>query len=134
MVEDWSEATPHNWKYFRYGSLEFRAPAGVEPQPGAAFDSPAIQYSGEGITITIDTGPFADPLTRYQGHADYRRISDQVGGRSANIVSFSSDGSHVVAARLAPDDVEAITFVIHLKKEVSDEIAFKILRSVRFIL
>jgi hypothetical protein len=135
MAKDWSEAMPRNWKYFRYGRLEFLAPAGVEPQNVAAIDSPANQYSGEGITIIVDTGPFADPLTRYQSYADYRHIGDQVGGRSANIISFSSsDGSHVFAARLTPDDAEAITFAIYLKKGVSDEIALKILRSVRFIL
>ncbi|MDQ3829874.1 MAG: hypothetical protein M3361_11340, partial [Candidatus Tectomicrobia bacterium] len=79
--------------------LRLCIPAGLSEGREQGIDSSIATWKGEGISILIDQGMFSDPLTSYEGRADYRFDHETIDGRPARIVSFTeSNGTRVFAA------------------------------------
>lgn len=65
------------------------------------IDSVSSAWTGDGITIVVDEGPFAADLTRHEGAQDYRLGPDTIAGLPSHTVSFTDrDGSSVAGARI----------------------------------
>jgi hypothetical protein len=123
-----------HWRPYREGDVEFVAPEGMARAEGT-LDSPTSEYTGPGMTITFDRGPYADPLTRYGSRPGYEEWTGLAGDRPARIVTFEADdGSRVVAARLEDPDRaagRALTAVVYLSPEIDVERGRRIVDSLR---
>lgn len=90
-------------------------------------DGPAVTLSGPDVTVILDRSAFADSLAGYSGQQDFGRHEEQIADRTADVISFSAhDGTRVVGTRLG-----GLTAVVHLAPGQPDDIALRVLRSIR---
>jgi hypothetical protein len=116
------------WQTVRAGGVELDAPEEVAEGSDQGVEGPVATLAGPGIRLTIDSSPFADPLTRYGSEAEYRLDREDIGGEPAEVVSFrAEDGTNVVAARLPG----RLTAVAHTDSDADRDVALRMLRSIR---
>lgn len=131
---DESDPVESRWRRYRSGDVEFVAPEGLaESRQG--IDSSAAEYGSHGITVTVDSGPFSDSLTRYESQPGYEHRRELIDGRAAKIVSFNGpEGAKTVAARIEGDVSQApLTVVVHSSSDVPLEEGLKIVRSAKTV-
>jgi hypothetical protein len=120
--------------------ITLSVPKSIARQPAHGIDTTVTLMSGNGITVLVDQGPFADPLTAYANRAEYRSTQEVIDGHPFQIVSFvDNNGTHVVAAHFAgirtePSIRDRLTIVVRVEPaSVSEEeVAYSIIRSVKF--
>jgi hypothetical protein len=125
-VTAWDEKTR-----VRVGDVTLALPTAVRQKPGTPIDSAFSEFSGSGVTVLVDQGPFADRLDRHVGRAGYEEKVGEVAGSAARIVSFRrpEERAYVVAAHLpAPHHV---TVVVQADESVPDHVPREIVESVR---
>jgi hypothetical protein len=116
------------WQTVRVGRVELDAPEEVARTSDQEIESPVATLDGAGIRLTVDGSPFADPLTRYESQAEYRHDREDIGGETADVVSFrAEDGTGVIAARLS----SGLTAVAHITPEGDRDVVLRMLRSIR---
>lgn len=90
-----------------------------------AVDSPVAVWQGDGLRLHLDRGPFADPLTGYEGRTGFGSSTERTGGRPARLVWFDRDDRHhVVAVHL--DDA---TLLVEAEAAVPRDVLLAIARS-----
>jgi hypothetical protein len=131
-MSDWKELTLAQ-------GLTLTVPADLSRGPEQGVDTAVATWNGAGISVVVDQGPFADPLTTYQGRPGSRSRQETIDGRPARIVSFlEGDGTRVVAAHFPGTQAGAaagkpLTIVVRVDPAVRrEEVAFDIIRSLRF--
>jgi hypothetical protein len=137
-MSDWQELTLAE-------GLTLTVPADLSRGPEQGVDTAVATWNGAGISVVIDQGPFADPLTTYQGRPGSRSRQETIDGRLARIVSFvEGNGTRVVAAHFPGARAGAsagkgaaagkpLTIVVRVDPAVlREEVAFDIIRSLRF--
>ena len=113
-------------------------PPGVSGGSAQGVDTAVAAWSGPGIQILVDEGPFADPLTSYARRTNYRTSVETIDGRPACLVSFNDDdGMRVVAAHFAGSVAgsgvpDRLTVLVRLVPDRDQEVALKIIQSFRF--
>ena len=115
--------------------VSIRLPEEVGPTDDRAIDSTAATWSGKGISLLVDEGPFADPLTSYENRPNYRAAEETIGGRKARVVAFDQpDGTRSVAAHFPDDGGEpgALTVVARGESGVAQELLNQIIRDISF--
>lgn len=106
-------------------------PVDLVPDTAAGIDSAARSLAGPKLDVLVDTGPFADPLDRYDGLPHFRESTEQISGHRARVVRFSvDDGSTYTVAAHIPE-LDRLTVVVRAAREVPDEVALQIIRSIR---
>jgi hypothetical protein len=81
--------------------LTIRTPVPAAPSPGHPIDSRAMTFTGNGVTVVVDEGPFAASLADDGRHADHRSATRTIAGQQARVVSYTdSDGAKVAGTRL----------------------------------
>lgn len=94
-------------------------------QVASAIDSPVAAWQGDGIRLLLDQGPFADPLTGYEGQPGFGSSNERIDGRPARLVWFDRDGQHrVVAAHL-----HGATLLVEADATVPHDVLLAIARS-----
>ncbi|MBU2666630.1 hypothetical protein KOI35_24275 [Actinoplanes bogorensis] len=86
--------------------LSMRTPVPVAPSDGQAVDSRAATFTGDGIAVVVDEGPFATSLDRG------RREARTIAGQPAQLVSWTDpDGAQTagVVLRMPSGDTATIT-------------------------
>lgn len=117
-----------DWRTTRLAGVELDVPAELAPTDEQAIDGPAATLAGPNLRLSLDAGPFADPLTGYASKPGFERRLEDIGGEQAEVVSFAdSDGTRVLAARLPGP----LTAVVHAAPGVDPEVALRMLRSMR---
>jgi hypothetical protein len=137
-VSDWKELTLAE-------GLTLTVPTDLSGGPDQGVDTEVTTWNGPGISVVIDQGPFADPLTTYGGRAGSHSRQETIGGRLARVVSFvEGNGTRVVAAHFpgaragasagrGASAEKALTIVVRVDPAVlRREVAFDIIRSLRF--
>lgn len=121
--------------------ISFEAPSPVRLEADSrGIDSAVSAWTANGYEVTIDRGPFADPLTQYGAHREYVTLRESVSGRDVRIVEFvDSDGSMVAGAHFphrldggTGEDADPITVIVRLDPGSSRDVALSIIRSIRF--
>lgn len=119
---------PGAWHRVQGPGITLDVPDEVRPAPGQAGEGGALTLTGQGVTVLLDGSPFADPMSGYAGQPDYERTGDRIAGQPVDLVSFrTADGTRVLGTRF--DDV--LTAVVHLAPGLSDDIALRVLHSIR---
>lgn len=117
-----------DWRTLQVAGLEIEVPPDVVPSSEVPIDGEAVVLEGPGIRVTLDRSPFADPLTGHNARPEFRQREERIGDRPAVVVSFRADGAtRVVAARLPG----LLTAVVRVAPGVDEEIALRMLRSIR---
>jgi hypothetical protein len=88
---DWKEITSDS-------GLRFRSPVELTPVAARGIDSNVNLWEGKNLTVMMDEGPFADPLTSYANRPNARVFEETVAGRPARVVSFQLDDGRDFAA------------------------------------
>jgi len=130
VMSEWEQVTLN-------GELTLTVPTAVSRGPEQGVDTKVATWSGAGINILVDQGPFVDPLVSYRDRVAYQSLQETIGGRVARIVSFvEGDGTRIVAAHFSGSEAgsrDRLTVVIRSDPAVlTEEVVFKIIRSLRF--
>ncbi|MGW2050293.1 hypothetical protein ACWCPF_34740 [Streptomyces sp. NPDC001858] len=121
-------------------SFEVPSPVHTEAE-SAGFDSAVTVWTANGYQITIDRGPFADPLTQYRSRPGHAAADESVNGGNVRVVEFTdADGTKVVGAHFPrrPDETgadgisAAMTVIVRLDPGTPEDVALKIIGSIRF--
>jgi hypothetical protein len=120
-------------------SFEVPSPVHAEAE-NTGIDSVVTAWTANGYEITIDRGPFADPLTQYSSRRGHAAADESVNGRNVRVVEFADDdGTRVVGAhfpRRSDTDADSvsvpITMIVRLVPETPKDVALNIIRSIRF--
>ena len=128
------------WQKIEFAEvLQFSAPGNLSRSDEKGIDSNVGSWTSDRISVQIDYGLFADPLTSYDDQSNYRIDEEEIDGQPARIVSFNlKDGSHFVAANFLdltkwrPDDPRKLTFVVEASREIDIDTAMRIIRSISF--
>jgi hypothetical protein len=114
--------------------LWLTVPDYIIPTGATGIDSPASTLSGGGITITVDQGPFSDPVTRYAGQPGYQVSTEDIAGQPTRVVYFEdADGvRHLVARREIVNKSgvpSGLTIAIHVLPGMDCTVARTVLES-----
>jgi hypothetical protein len=127
------------WHQIAAGDLlTFSSPVALTPASERGIDSDVGGWRGEGLQIQKDSGPFADPLTRYAKGPSSRSAEETIDGQPARVVAFDqADGSRFTAVHFPnlPDagaDARKLTFVVISRGDRTADEALRIVRSIRF--
>jgi hypothetical protein len=120
-------------------SFEVPSPVHTEAE-STGIDSAVTAWTANGYEITIDRGPFADPLTQYGSRRGHAAADESVNGRTVRVVEFADDdGTRVVGAHFprrpdtGADRVSVpMTVIVRLDPGTPKDVALNIIRSIRF--
>lgn len=115
------------WSSLRVAGLALDVPELLAPSAERGIEGGAAVLEGAGMRLTVDAGPFADPLTRYADKPGYERWREALGSNIADFVVFEEEGIRTVAANIPG----RATAVVHLPAGAERDIALRILRSIR---
>ena len=76
------------------GAISIEIPAQLSATTGVPIDSISAVLTGEGLTVIIDQGPFADRLEGAVGRPDFREVRTDMAGASGRTVYFRSPEEH----------------------------------------
>jgi len=116
--------------------LTIRTPVPAVPSPGHPIDSRAKTFTGNGITVVVDDGPFAASLADDGRHADHRSVTRTIAGQQAEVVAYTdSDGAKVAGTRLglpagsAGEPGAAVTIMVRVDAHLGAEAAVRAIES-----
>ena len=115
-----------------------RVPPRLSGGDDQGMDTTIATWSGPGIQILVDDGPFADPLTSYARRPNHWTSEETIDGQPARIVGFDDDGGTRVVAAHFPGSVagsgvsDRLTILVRIEPGGDQEVARKIIRSFRF--
>lgn len=119
------------WKTLSFGPFSFSAPPDVARTGEQGIDSAFAAWEGESVRITIDSGPFSDPLRSYQNRPNFKAREETIGGGTARVVEFDElDDKRFVGAHFSSPDV--FTVVVVSKKGVDTDVARRVVDGIRF--
>ena len=127
---------PADWEEVRIDPVRLRSPVPLTQSGAVGIDSGAGTWEGDGVSVTIDQGPLADPLASYEGRPDARVGETTIGGRPARVVSFQlEDGRHLAAAYFEGRGAgsTALTISIVGARSVGEEVPLLMVESVEFL-
>jgi hypothetical protein len=130
-----------DWKEIRLAgtALRLRSPVDLEPAGREGIDSPVSVFQGATIEVTVDEGPFCDPLTGYGDRPEHRISEEVVGGRPARVVSFRLEGdqgalagAHFESAAEDPGP-SRLTIAVIGRQDLGGDVPLEMVKSVRFV-
>jgi hypothetical protein len=125
MREDWKEITSDS-------GFRFRSPVELTPVPARGIDSNVTLWEGRNLTVMVDEGPFADPLTSYASRTGARMSEEPIAGRPARVASFPlDDGRDFAAVHLdLGGEGRRVTISVTGREEFGGEVPVEIARSI----
>lgn len=108
--------------------FSFRAPRNLDLDPRQAIDSAAGAYTGAGITVAYDYGPFADPLTNVTDPIVSRQHLVVEGVAATLVESERWAAIHFPAV----DGNARLTVTVHWEVSEGRSAGLALLRTVRF--
>lgn len=130
MRTDWKEINAESV------GVRFRSPEELEDVAATGIDSPVTKLKGPSITVTVDTGPYSDPLTSYADRPEHHLSHETIGGRPARVVSFRLDDHDAFFAGAhfeAPGGTDEATVSVIAPPESGADVALEVVRSVEFL-
>jgi hypothetical protein len=129
-----------DWKEIELetASLRLRSPEELRDVGATGIDSQVTSLEGPTLSVTVDTGPYADPLSSYAGRPEYMASHETIGGRRARVVSFRLEddrrfaGAHFEPAPGGAGPDRATVSVVEQAGDGTD-VPLEVVRSVEFI-
>ncbi|WP_455835185.1 hypothetical protein [Pseudarthrobacter siccitolerans] len=115
------------WSSVRMAGLALDVPAQLAPSEERGIEGSAEVLEGDGMRLTVDTSPFADPLTHYAAKPGYEHWQETVASQSADFILFEEQGTRTVAVAIPG----RATAVVHQPAGAERDVALQILRSIR---
>lgn len=123
-----------SWRTYEAAGLRFRAPDGLVASAAVSIDSQSATFTGPGVTVLIDSGPFSDRLDGYESKRGFERSFGTVAGEDATMVKFiTEDGSTIVGgARIhATPSHPALTLVVQVEQKNNGTVVDAVIQSVK---
>jgi hypothetical protein len=111
-------------------SLELPA---VLVKSGHAIDSAAATFEGNGLSVTVDQGPFASRLESYAGRHGVKEDVREIGGVKSRVVFFRDPDAHMNTLAIHVPAPRSITVVIRADASVPEELPRRILDSLQLL-
>jgi len=129
------------WKEVGLGDLiRLEVPRELERLADHPIDSEFGEWAGEGVTVQVDAGPFADPMTSHTDRPEFRSTTEQIDGRRIPVVTFRDhEGWRVMGAQITdtsapPSELrQPLTIVVRAREDVGPEVQERILRSIKVL-
>ena len=115
----------------RVGAISVEVPAQLVTSSDAPVDSPAAVLTGDGITVIIDQGPFADRMESSIGRPDRREESTHIAGVTGRIVSFRTPEEHAYTVAAVLSEPVRVTVVVRADDSVPEAQARRIIESLQ---
>jgi hypothetical protein len=112
------------------GKISLEIPA-VLVKSGHAIDSAAAMFEGNGLSVTVDEGPFASRLDSYAGRPGVKEDIREIGGVKSRVVFFRDPDAHVNTLAIHVPAPRLMTVVIRADASVPEEIPRRILDSLQ---
>jgi hypothetical protein len=134
MRPEWNEINVET------AGLRLRSPEELEDAGAQGIDSPVTTLEGASISVTVDAGPFCDPLTSYADRPEHHLSHETIAGRPARVVSFrlEEDEGHFAGAHFEPTsegapgpDQATVSAIARAEREA--DVALEVVRSVEFV-
>ncbi|MFE2560125.1 hypothetical protein ACFXGT_29725 [Streptomyces sp. NPDC059352] len=123
----------------------FDSPKDLRPANQAqGIDSAVETWTGDDFEVTVDQGPFVDPLTRYGERPEFVASDGEVAGRPVRVVEFiDDDGSRVTGAHFPGQQGEGesgvggtgrppVTVIVRSSPGMPKDAALQVVHSIRF--
>ena len=136
-----SEPTqPQEWSRTSFEAVgDFGSPVTLHKTDAQGIDTDFGEWKGEGLTVRIDYGIYADPLMSYRDRDGYEELTEEIDGRMARIVSFRpSNGGRFAAAHFKAPNVTGgrtanrLTMTVEAAAMVGEDVPLRIIRSLKF--
>ncbi len=124
MVKHWNDKVR-----IAVGNISLELPVCLLDRRATLTSSAASVFVGNGLTVIVDQGPFADRLDGYAKHSGFREETGEVGGASGRTIACRSHdrGMYTVATHIpAPNHV---TVVVQANALVPEPVPRKIIDS-----
>lgn len=118
---------------FVVGKVSLALPASLAKRQDAPIDSATSVFEGNGLTVIVDQGPFADGLDSHAGRPGYRSELRSIAGVPGRLVSYRSPerGTYTVAARLPAPTL--VTVVVEADLSVPEHVPKGIIESLQLL-
>jgi hypothetical protein len=115
------------------GNISLELPASLSRGQDTPIDSAASVFSGSGVTVIVDQGPFADRLDSYAGHPEFREEIKDVAGTTSRAIYFRSPdrGTYTVATHLP--EPRQVTVVVQADASVPERVPRGVIESLRLL-
>jgi hypothetical protein len=87
------------WSFRHVAGMSLDVPKTLAPRDERGIEGDVAVLEGAGVRLTIDTSPFADPLTRYTDKPGYEHWQEDIGGVGAEFLTFEEGGMRTLATR-----------------------------------
>jgi hypothetical protein len=111
-------------------AVRLRSPVDLRPAGRTGIDSTVSVFQGSTIEVTVDEGPFSDPLTGYGDRPDHRITEELVGSRPARVVSFRLEED---LGQFAGAHFEGLTIAVIGREDLGGDVPLQMVKSVRFV-
>ncbi len=113
--------------------MSIEVPTEVLADPGAPIDSASAVFTGMGVTVIVDQGPFADRLEGSVGRPEFDDTPTSVAGHTGRYVSFRTPEEHTYTMATLLSEPARITVVVRADDSVPARVARDILESLQLI-
>jgi hypothetical protein len=131
---------PREWKEIRLAgtALRLRSPVDLAAAGREGIDSHVSVFQGKNLEVTVDEGPFCDPLTGYGDRPEHRMTEEPIGGRPARVVSFRLDEAqgHFAGAHFDGEGEGSgpskLTIAVIGREDLGGDVPLQVVKSVQF--
>jgi hypothetical protein len=140
-----NQSTPTDWRKIQTAKFSFSIPPDMEGGQVRATDSSGWEYSNGAITLSVQYGPYADPLQFYVNQPHHEKAVVEIGGVKAEQHTFYLDealaghfagrGKYIAAvhfANLGDEAPSKLSMWANCESPEAREVAKKILNSLKF--
>lgn len=110
------------------GTIELPAVVAV-PRASTGFDSTAREFTGAGLSILVDRGPFASTPAGHESAPGYVERTVRIDGLAAVVVTYRDSHDDVLAARIP--DLGNLTVVVRRRDPAPPDVAERIVFGIR---
>jgi hypothetical protein len=125
-VVAWDETVPRT-----FGDIVIDLPAAVVEGGATAIDSAANTFEGEGLSVIVDRGPFADRLDSHFGRPDYREELTEKVGTVGRTIFFRDPAEHTYTVATHLPAPVFLTVVVRADESVPEGVPRHIIESIR---
>lgn len=110
------------------GTIELPAVV-VAPCGRIGIDSAAREFTGAGLSILVDRGPFAGMPVGHESVPGYLERTVRIDGLAAVVVTYPDSAEQVLAARIP--ELDNLTVVVRRREPAPPDVPERIVFSIR---
>lgn len=127
MTDDQAPADPSAVRRGTVGDVGLQLPAALQHQPGSPVDGPAAVFTGGGLTVVVDAGPFADRLDSRVGEPSFAEHTDASRGLTERRVTYRDPRTHAYTAAVHLGPARPVTVTVTADDGVPEDVVTGVL-------